>query len=139
MADFKTTFEQLLARSNTKPRRKRPSSEEHELQVACVQWFRYQYPQYDHNLFAVPNGGKRDKVTAGKLKAEGQKAGISDLVLLKANKHHHALLIEMKTSKGRLSQAQAQWRNLITRDGFRYAVCRSLEEFIETINNYLNN
>ena len=32
-------------------------------------------------LHAIPNGGKRDKVTAAKLKAEGVKAGIPDIFL----------------------------------------------------------
>lgn len=34
---------------------------EHELQVASVRWFRLQYPEYAPLLFAVPNGGARDK------------------------------------------------------------------------------
>ena len=44
---------------------------EHSLQVCCVHWFRLQYPQYATLLFAVPNGGARNAITAGKLKAEG--------------------------------------------------------------------
>lgn len=131
----KVTFEQLLARNNTP--RKRPADEEHQLQVACVQWFNLQHPQCRHNLFAVPNGGRRDKVTGAKLKAEGVKAGVADLILLKPNNRYHALLIEMKTRQGRQSQSQRDWQRDITRDGYKYVVCRSLQEFIETVNDYL--
>ena len=131
----KETFEQLPARNNTP--RKHPADEEHQLQVACVQWFKLQHPQCRHNLFAVPNGGRRDKVTGAKLKAEGVKAGVADLILLKPNSRYHALLIEMKTRQGRQSQSQRDWQRDITRDGYKYVVCRSLPEFIETVNDYL--
>ena len=131
----KVTFEQLLARNNTP--RKHPADEEHQLQVACVRWFDLQYPQYRLNLFAVPNGGRRDKVTGARLKAEGVRPGVSDLILLKQRHGYGALLIEMKTSKGVLSQIQRIWRNHISRDGYKHVVCRSLQEFIETVNDYL--
>lgn len=132
------TFKELLARDQIKPRR-HPADEEHRMQCACVRWFRAQYPHLEHNLFAVPNGGRRDKVTAARLKSEGVKAGVSDLILLKPNIHYHALLIEMKTQKGVLSQLQKAWRKLIEPDGYKYVVCRSLEDFMEAINGYLNN
>lgn len=128
-------YELALARDKTP--RKRPDDEEHRIQCACVQWFKMQYPQLAHNLFAVPNGGRRDKVTASKLKAEGVLAGVSDLILLKANQYHHALLIEMKTPTGHQAQTQRRWQRLIEADGYKYIVCRSLEQFITTVNDYL--
>lgn len=127
----------MLARQNTKSR-KRPSEEEHRIQCACVQWFRYQYPYLRHNLFSVPNGGKRDKVTAAKLKAEGALAGVADLILLLPNRSYGALLIEMKTCKGRQADTQREWQQLIERDGYKYVVCRSLEDFIREIKYYLS-
>lgn len=128
-------YELALARDKTP--RKRPDDEEHRIQCACVQWFKMQYPQLEHNLFAVPNGGRRDKVTASKLKSEGVLAGVSDLILLKANQYHHALLIEMKTPTGHQAQTQRRWQRLIEADGYKYIVCRSLEQFITTVNDYL--
>ena len=47
---------------------------------ACVlrkKWFNLKYPKLKGQLFAVPNGGRRDTVTGGKLKAEGVTAGVS--------------------------------------------------------------
>jgi hypothetical protein len=102
----KMTFSQLLAKANKRTNRKVSSDEEHRLQAACVRWFNLQYPQLEGRLFAVPNGGRRDAVTGAKLKAEGVVPGVSDLILLKRNRHYGALLIEMKTSKGRLSPWQ---------------------------------
>ena len=136
---FKKTLEEILAQQNVNIPRKRPSDEEHVLQRECVNWFRYQYPRYTHNLFAVPNGGKRDKVTAGKMKAEGALAGVADLILLLRTEEYGALLIEMKTRTGRQAETQKQWQRKIEADGYKYVVCRSVDDFIREVNNYLYN
>ena len=134
---YKRTFVEILARQNAVRSRKRPSDEEHRIQCACVQWFRYQHPECRHNLFAVPNGGRRDKTTGAKMKAEGVLAGVADLILLKSNANHGALLIEMKTRIGRQADTQREWQRLIERDGYKYVVCRSLEDFIREVDTYL--
>ena len=115
-----------------------PRDLEHCLQCACVRWYRLAYPQHRHNLFAVPNGGYRTPTTAAKIKAEGALPGVADLILLIARGEHHGLLIEMKTDKGRQSEAQREWQELITKDGYKYVVVRSIEEFIKVVSNYLN-
>lgn len=111
--------------------------DEHLLQCACVQWFAYQWPQYDGLLFAVPNGGARSKATAGKLKAEGVTAGVADLLLLIPSQGFHGLAIEMKTEDGRQSPAQKAWQAKVEAMGYKYVVVRSLEQFISEINDYL--
>lgn len=117
--------------------RRKPTDHEHCLQVSMVQWFRLKYPTLIHNLFAIPNGGRRDAVTGARLKAEGQLAGVSDLILLKANRFYHGLLIEVKTKVGRQSEKQKDWGQKIANDGFKYIVVRSLDEFITEITNYI--
>ena len=134
---YKRTFVEILARQNAVRSRKHPDDEEHRIQCACVQWFRYQHPECRHNLFAVPNGGRRDKTTGAKMKAEGVLAGVADLILLKSNANHGALLIEMKTRIGRQADTQREWQRLIERDGYKYVVCRSLEDFIREVDTYL--
>lgn len=115
-----------------------PRDLEHRLQCACVRWFRLSFPQYRHNLFAVPNGGYRNPTTAAKIKAEGALAGVSDLILLLARGRYHGLLIELKTDKGRQSEAQKEWQERITKDGYKYVIVRSIEEFIKVVTDYLN-
>lgn len=129
-------LEYLLARGNAKPRKK-PADEEHRLQCGCVRWYRMQHQDIGPMLFAVPNGGRRDKVSGARLKAEGVVAGVSDLILLVARHGYHGLLIEMKTDKGRQSQQQRHWQKLAEKQGYRYVVIRSIEEFIEEVNGYL--
>lgn len=113
------------------------SDEEHLIQCECVRAFRYKYPKLRHNLFAIPNGARRDKATGSKLKAEGVLAGVSDLIFLKPNRFYGALLIEMKTPKGRQQETQKEWERKITADGYKYVVCRSVSEFMQEIDDYL--
>lgn len=109
---------------------------EHRLQKACVTWFRLQYP--DKILFAVPNGGQRNQIVAKKLKDEGVLPGVSDLVILEKRCTFGAMFIEMKTEKGKQSFNQKVFENKVTDAGYKYVICRSLDEFRKEVNNYLN-
>lgn len=135
------TFDELVAAyQNAGKTRKRPKDEEHRIQCACVRWFSLQYPSLHGRLFAVPNGGRRDAITAAKLKAEGVVAGVADLILLKRNRDYGALLIEMKTLKGRQRDSQKAWQNIVCADSeYKYVVCRSFDDFQREVNDYLNN
>ena len=130
----KLTFDELMVTHKAR----KPKDEEHRIQCACVRWFRLQYPQLNGRLFAVPNGGRRDAITAAKLKAEGVIAGVSDLILLKSNHDYGALLIEMKTLKGRQRDSQKQWQNLVCADReYKYVVCHSFDDFKREVDDYL--
>lgn len=123
------------------------NQDEHKLQCACVQWFNLQHRDLRGLLFAVPNGGARSKATAGKLKAEGVVPGVADLILLvprlygghdeKGWYSTHGLCIEMKTANGRQSPEQKAWQAIVEAQGYRYAVCRSFDDFTRTVNEYL--
>lgn len=117
--------------------RRRPDDAEHRLQCACVQWFRTQYPKMGMLLFSIPNGGRRDKVTGARLKEEGVVAGVADLQLAYQSQGYGAMFIEMKTKAGRQSANQKEWQKAVEKAGYKYVVCRSLEEFIKAINDYL--
>lgn len=135
---MRDAYQELLARqrkSAGKPRTR--SHEESELQIACVRWFRYQHPSVAPLLFAVPNGGVRNAVTASILKAEGVVAGVADLLLLVPSGGWHGLAIEMKTPTGRQSERQRAWQRAVEGQGYLYAVCRSVEGFITTVEGYL--
>ena len=130
MKEFQKTLD------NIKPKQHH-GDEEHRIQKSCVRWFRLQYPQMANLLFAIPNGGARSKREGGVKKAEGMTAGVSDLILLRSNKQFGALCIEMKTKDGKQSESQKKWQKLAEKYGSKYIVCRSLDEFIESINDYL--
>jgi hypothetical protein len=114
--------------------------QESRTQSACVRWFRLQYPEYDKLLISVPNGVATSATQGRILKAEGMVAGAADLLLLLPNHNHPYLCIEMKTDKGRQSSAQKEWQQAVENKALaRYAVVRSVEEFMTLITDYLNN
>jgi len=88
-------------------------------------------------LFAVPNGGNRNMLEALKMKREGIYPGISDLILLVSRKDCNTLCIEMKTERGKQSAEQKSWQEYAEKHGNKYIICRTLEQFIFEINNYL--
>ena len=58
-------------------------------------------------VFAVPNGGKRGKAEAVRMKAEGVLPGVPDLVIPEPRGGFCGLYVEVKrTQGGRLSEAQ---------------------------------
>jgi hypothetical protein len=89
-------------------------------------------------LCACPNGGFRNAREAAILKAEGVISGVADLFLMCTAKGCSGLFIEMKTSSGRQSKAQIEFESKCIRFGYKYAICRSVEEFIKIINKYIS-
>lgn len=132
------TYDELKKMYQQKKIRKPPSDEEHQTQVACVNWFRLKYPKLRKVLFAIPNGGRRDKKTGTTLKEEGVVAGVADLILLRRNQKYGALCVEMKTKSGNQSDTQKKWQKEVEATGNKYVVCRSLDEFMKEITDYLN-
>lgn len=107
------------------------------IQKQCVFWFRLQYPKLAKLLFAVGNGGKRNKIEAAIMKGEGVTAGVADLLLLFPNSKYHGLAIEMKTPTGKQQDTQKEWQKLVEAVGYKYVLCRSFEQFQAVINSYL--
>jgi len=121
---------------------------EHDEQKTLFEWAAYnwnKYPELEF-MFAIPNGGKRDVVTAKRLKDEGVKAGVSDIFLPAIRWsdpsgsmaiRYGGLFIEMKSEDGRLSQAQIDFIAAMKKQGYQTAVCWSADEAISTIEEYL--
>ncbi len=111
--------------------------EESNLQISCVTWFRYQYPELRLNLFSVPNGGHRRIETAVWMQKEGSVSGVSDLILLAPSKGLCALLIELKIKPNKQSKNQIEFQKATERLGcYKYIVCYTLEQFRYEISDY---
>lgn len=138
--------------SDQTKQRKPQRHEESRLQESCVTWFRLQYPKLALLLFAVPNGGSRTRrtiVRAGRvityspeiqqMKKEGLTPGVSDLILLKPSNGYASLCIEMKTTEKGSVQRESQkvWQQAAESAGNKYVVCRTLEEFMAVVKEYL--
>lgn len=109
---------------------------EHQIQVACVNYFRLKFR--DALIFAIPNGGARDIRVAQKLKAEGVLAGVPDLCVPIPKNGYNGLYIEMKAGKkGVVSDKQKDVMARLERSGYRCEVCRSLDDFIKVVDDYM--
>ena len=113
-------------------------TEESDLQIACVSWFRLQYPHLANLLWAIPNGGARDAKTGYWLKREGVLAGASDLVLFVPRPKYASLHIEMKSGKGRQTPEQKRMQLYLQQYGNKYIVCKTFDDFRSEIESYLN-
>lgn len=108
---------------------------ESKLQIECVRWFRLAYPKL--TLFAIPNGGRRGKIEASIMKAEGVLAGVADLFLAAPSKEYHGIFLEMKHGSGKQTGSQKEFQNNAEAQGYQYTVCKTFDEFKTTIENYL--
>lgn len=127
----------------TSPANKKRSHRANEgrIQAQCFQWFWNEYPQYRKLLFHIPNENDRSDsnfIQGAIRKSLGVVAGVADLILLVQRGGHGALCIEMKDENGSQKPAQKEWQAIIEAQGFKYVICRSLEQFKITINEYLN-
>jgi len=102
-------------------------NEEHAIQCAICQVLDAHKILY----FAVPNGGKRSITTACRLKKEGVKSGVSDLVLLLPDAT--AVFVEVKTPKNGQQDTQKIFQSNVEKLGFKYLIWRSVDDAINFI------
>jgi hypothetical protein len=89
-------------------------------------------------LYAIPNGGGRSRGQAGRLKAEGVKAGVPDLCLPVARGGYHSLYVEMKAGPtSRVDPSQAAWHAALRGEGHAVRVCFGWESARDVIERYL--
>lgn len=130
----------MIVETPERPGKHRHSSPEGRIQAECFAWFWNTYPQYRKLLFHVPNENDRadSNIIQGAIrKSLGVVSGVADLLLLVPSGRYHGLCIEMKDEKGRQKPAQAEWQTIVESQGYKYVVCRSLEQFKIIIQEYL--
>ena len=75
---------------------------------------------------------------AGKLKPEGMKSGVSDLLLPVPRCGYHGLYIEVKRQDGgQLSQSQREWIRRLRENGYAVAVAHGSNEAWDSLMAYL--
>ena len=75
-------------------------------------------------VFAIPNGGARNVVTATRLKAEGVTAGVPDLFVADFG----GFFLEVKTNAGSLSRAQREMSAGLALRGYLVHTVRSPDD-----------
>ena len=130
------------------PRKRRSVSYDYEgsEQKALMSWLHGEwrrgtavgqaYPVTYH----VPNGGQRNKKTGADLKAQGVRAGVSDLVVMAAHGGLHGLYLEFKATPPRHSATaatQRDWLALADDRGYGAVLARGLEEARAVLREYM--
>lgn len=114
---------------------------EHDEQVALIRWWDAYAALHkiDHRLlFAIPNGGSRHKAVAGKLKAEGVRAGVPDLMLAIPVGGRHGLFLELKSERGSLRPRQKEFQEILWVRGYAVAWCKGAPAARKVIEDYLS-
>lgn len=107
---------------------KKPAPSEHQLQTALADYLMLAARPELH-WFAIPNGEKRHIRVAQRLKNEGVRRGSPDLCfLLPGGK---VGWLEMKASKGSLSEHQKSFRDKAQALGHAWAVAKNIDEALE--------
>ena len=114
---------------------------ESDEQISLFQWSKLaqgKYPELSL-LHAIGNGNsKRNVIQGARMKREGVKAGVSDIMLPVARSGWHGLYIELKVKGGRVSDSQRWWIEGVTKQGYLVAVCYGWLEASALINSYLS-
>ncbi|MEX5364400.1 VRR-NUC domain-containing protein [Pseudomonas guariconensis] len=128
----------LRAYKPKKPTAKRVDREGPE-QAALMKEIALRYPDVFELMYHVPNGGHRLKEVAAKLKAQGVKAGIPDLVLPMARGGYFGLYIEFKATvdPAAVSPSQQACIRRLNDQGYLAVVCRGHFDAMECLRAYL--
>lgn len=113
---------------------------EHAHQVALFAWaaIESQVRTELKLLFAIPNGGLRNKAVAAQLKAEGVRAHVPDIFLPVARGPWHGLFIELKKPGGVVAPGQTLMIEALLKQGYGACVCIGWDRAKEVIISYLN-
>lgn len=116
--------------------RKRGEDTEQENVISWANWHLREHPELKW-LHHIPNGGKRNKAEAARFKAQGVKAGVSDLFLPAAHGGYFGLYIEMKYGKNKPTDQQKEFIADMQQAGYDARVAYSAQEAIEILQEYL--
>lgn len=113
------------------PERLALSGSEDSHQIALFCWASQQYKIYPELrwMFAIPNGGYRNKIEAQRLRAMGVRRGVSDICLPVRRGVYSGLYCELKRPKmdakreGQASDDQKQFGKFVQSQGYGFMVC----------------
>lgn len=120
---------------------------EHAHQVAVFMWAAQEAPKEWRSalqfMFAIPNGGERNKAVAARLKAEGVKSGVPDIMLPVRKGRYAGLFIELKKPRagkvrgGKATLEQNAWITVLNGLGYSAHVCEGCLAAIAVITVYM--
>lgn len=116
------------------PQPRKPSVPKMDLegleQQAYFTWLQVRHREAYEHAFHVPNGGQRSKATAGRLKAQGVKAGVQDIFVDLARGAYHGLRIELKATPphdAAVAPSQRAWNVRHNAAGYCALICKGFD------------
>ncbi len=130
-------------------------------QITFMEWLAKQYPDVYKVTFAIPNGGKRNLREAARLKQQGVKPGVPDILVAYPVKRTYnepctgglqiitvesfpGLFIEMKRPieplkpKPTISAAQKAMMSWLSAKGYKCVIAYGFEDAVISLKRYLN-
>ncbi len=124
-----------------RPGRARKAEAEGDEQAQLIKQFRAAYPVEGALLIHVPNGGSRKNAFEGwRLKEQGVRAGVSDLLLPVARGGFFGLWIEFKAAPpndAAVSDSQKDWVALMRAQGYAAEICLGVAAAFQVLADYL--
>ena len=109
-------------------------------QQSLFQWVKLMQGQHPELalLHAIGNGNARTSAIQGaRMKREGVKAGVSDIMLPVSRGGYHGLYIELKVGKNKATPSQKWWIKETIKQGYLSVVCYGWTEASVVIGEYL--
>lgn len=107
---------------------------EHEIQYQFVRLIEEANP--DILLCATVGGARMSMAEAKKIKRQGYRKGIPDLMIFEPSDGFYGLFIEIKKEGGRPSPHQKKWIDDLQDRGYRAVICKGLNHCIKEFNQY---
>lgn len=113
---------------------------EHDNQVSFFHFVRLKAigDERYRNIYAVPNWGIRSHAQREYLHQEGMSKGVLDINIDWPSNGYHGMKIEMKHGKGKLSNAQKEWKKRYEKAGYYVVVCYDFEQACQELIAYFN-
>lgn len=130
-----------IPRVTSSPKGRRGEVEGEE-QSVVIQEFRLRHPIKGQLLIHIPNGGSRKNAFEGyRLKRQGVRKGVSDLLLPVARGGYFGLWIEYKAeppNDAAVTDSQKEWLDLMEKEGYRAEICLGIDTALEVLEAYMN-
>lgn len=109
---------------------------EQSIQRALFDWIRL-YPALKYIIMHIPNEGKRSPQYGSKLRSQGLTPGVWDVFIASAQHGFIGAWIELKSANGKLTPYQEEFGVVMAEQGYFTAVCKSLDDAINTVKWYM--
>ena len=123
-----------------RPAQRKKGAPEGRIQSECVKIAWNEYPKTRGLYYAIPNENSRvdsNSATGALRRSMGVVAGCADTFLAMARGGYFGLYIEFKSQEGRQREEQKVFQQRVEKQGYKYVVVHSVEEWRKEWDGYL--